>query len=257
MLAPDYQQSFAALLVGFALSECWRAPSAIMVCRLCRTAFHCTANHAASSPGVTLHLVWFKPISCHFGSHRWLPEDVTRLPAWLCRGCSQARAAVVGAQVRDVSPPSLGSTASAIHLCIRNFLGSCGPLGDTSPACPLLLTRRMATCRVSPRSLGDQRTGATCILPACGDGGGDGSTRAQAWHTSASEWGSRRRCCWCPAATSCPAYPSGLPKSWWSRARTKTTPTLALPPLLLMQPRLLCCILLAVRAQFCGLNCRV
>ena len=31
ILAPDYQQSFAALLVGFALSECWRAPSAIMV----------------------------------------------------------------------------------------------------------------------------------------------------------------------------------------------------------------------------------
>eukprot|EP00208_Stichococcus_sp_RCC1054_P001861 CAMPEP_0206137946 /NCGR_PEP_ID=MMETSP1473-20131121/2956_1 /ASSEMBLY_ACC=CAM_ASM_001109 /TAXON_ID=1461547 /ORGANISM="Stichococcus sp, Strain RCC1054" /LENGTH=682 /DNA_ID=CAMNT_0053531227 /DNA_START=245 /DNA_END=2294 /DNA_ORIENTATION=- len=61
ILAPDYQQSFAALLIGFALSECWRAPSAIMV--------------------------------------------------------------------RDVSPPSLGSTASAIHLCIRNFLGSCGPLG--------------------------------------------------------------------------------------------------------------------------------
>jgi hypothetical protein len=31
ILAPDYQQSFAALLIGFALSECWRAPSAIMV----------------------------------------------------------------------------------------------------------------------------------------------------------------------------------------------------------------------------------
>lgn len=61
MLAPDYQQSFAALLIGFALSECWRAPSAIMV--------------------------------------------------------------------RDVSPPNAGSTASAIHLCIRNFIGGCGPLG--------------------------------------------------------------------------------------------------------------------------------
>jgi hypothetical protein len=32
-------------------------------------------------------------------------------------------------QVRDVSPPNSGSTASAIHLCIRNFVGGCGPLG--------------------------------------------------------------------------------------------------------------------------------
>jgi hypothetical protein len=33
-------------------------------------------------------------------------------------------------QVRDVSPPNSGSTASAIHLCIRNFVGGCGPLGE-------------------------------------------------------------------------------------------------------------------------------
>jgi predicted MFS family arabinose efflux permease len=31
LLAPDYRQSFAALLVGFALSEAWRAPAAVMV----------------------------------------------------------------------------------------------------------------------------------------------------------------------------------------------------------------------------------
>ncbi len=31
ILAPDYKQSFAALLVGFALSEAWRAPAAIAV----------------------------------------------------------------------------------------------------------------------------------------------------------------------------------------------------------------------------------
>jgi hypothetical protein len=31
LLSPEYQQSFAALLVGFALSEAWRAPAAIMV----------------------------------------------------------------------------------------------------------------------------------------------------------------------------------------------------------------------------------
>jgi hypothetical protein len=35
-------------------------------------------------------------------------------------------------QVRDVSPPNSGSTASAIHLCIRNFVGGCGPLGEHS-----------------------------------------------------------------------------------------------------------------------------
>jgi hypothetical protein len=31
LLAPRYQQSLAALAVGFALSEMWRAPAAIMV----------------------------------------------------------------------------------------------------------------------------------------------------------------------------------------------------------------------------------
>jgi len=31
LLAPDYKQSFAALLVGFALSEAWRAPAAVAV----------------------------------------------------------------------------------------------------------------------------------------------------------------------------------------------------------------------------------
>lgn len=86
ILAPDYEQSFAALLIGFALSECWRAPSAIMV--------------------------------------------------------------------RDVSPPSLGSTASAIHLCIRNFLGGCGPL---------------AVAYLSPR-VGLQN--AMLVVPSCYIGSG-------------------------------------------------------------------------------------
>jgi MFS family permease len=60
LLAPDYKQSFAALLVGFALSEAWRAPAAVAV--------------------------------------------------------------------RDVSPPGLGSTGSAVHLCIRNLVGGLGPV---------------------------------------------------------------------------------------------------------------------------------
>ena len=61
LLAPDYKQSLAFLLVGFALSEMWRAPAAIMI--------------------------------------------------------------------RDVSPSNLGSTGSALHLCVRNFTGCVGPLG--------------------------------------------------------------------------------------------------------------------------------
>ncbi len=31
LLAPDYHLSFAALLIGFAASEAWRAPAAVMV----------------------------------------------------------------------------------------------------------------------------------------------------------------------------------------------------------------------------------
>lgn len=64
ILAPEATQSFAALLVGFALSEMWRAPAAIMI--------------------------------------------------------------------RDVSPPNLGSTGSAVHLCVRNLLGGLGPLSESS-----------------------------------------------------------------------------------------------------------------------------
>ena len=30
--------------------------------------------------------------------------------------------------VREVSPPGLGSTASAMHLCIRNLVGGLGPI---------------------------------------------------------------------------------------------------------------------------------
>jgi len=60
VLAPEANQSFAALLVGFALSEMWRAPAAIMI--------------------------------------------------------------------RDISPPNLGSTGSAVHLCVRNLVGGLGPL---------------------------------------------------------------------------------------------------------------------------------
>ena len=75
LLAPDYKQSLAFLLVGFALSEMWRAPAAIMI--------------------------------------------------------------------RDVSPPNLGSTGSALHLCVRNFTGSLGPLGAQLPPDTLLCMLKM------------------------------------------------------------------------------------------------------------------
>lgn len=87
LLAPDYKQSLAFLLVGFALSEMWRAPAAIMI--------------------------------------------------------------------RDVSPPNLGSTGSAFHLCVRNFTGSLGPLGAQLPPDTLLCMLKMSyllqqLCRGSP-----------------------------------------------------------------------------------------------------------
>ena len=65
LLAPDLTTSLAFLLVGFALSEVWRAPAAVLV--------------------------------------------------------------------RDVSPPSLGATGSAVHLCVRNLIGGLGPLGESMP----------------------------------------------------------------------------------------------------------------------------
>lgn len=70
MLAPNLTLSLGFLLIGFALSEMWRAPAAVMI--------------------------------------------------------------------RDVSPPSLGSTGSAVHLCVRNLIGGLGPLGALPglPACP-------------------------------------------------------------------------------------------------------------------------
>ena len=79
LLAPDYKQSLAFLLVGFALSEMWRAPAAIMI--------------------------------------------------------------------RDVSPPNLGSTGSALHLCVRNFTGSLGPLGAQLSCDALLCTLKKSYSR--------------------------------------------------------------------------------------------------------------
>jgi hypothetical protein len=44
--------------------------------------------------------------------------------------------------IRDVSPPDLGSTGSAVHLCVRNLIGGLGPLG-ARPAVPGALSRTL------------------------------------------------------------------------------------------------------------------
>lgn len=83
LLAPEYQQSFAALLIGFALSETWRAPAAVLV--------------------------------------------------------------------KDVSPPELGATGSALHLSIRNLVGGCGPLSMPLKHTPIMLSVQLVgfvTCRL-------------------------------------------------------------------------------------------------------------
>ncbi|GMH41618.1 hypothetical protein BSKO_09528 [Bryopsis sp. KO-2023] len=68
-------ESFWYLLFGFALSECWRAPAAVMA--------------------------------------------------------------------REVAPKSMGSTASAVHLCIRNILAGLGPIGVAALAEPFGLRNAM------------------------------------------------------------------------------------------------------------------
>lgn len=67
--------SFFFLLFGFALSECWRAPAAVMV--------------------------------------------------------------------REIAPESMGSTASAVHLCVRNILAGLGPIGVAVLAEPFGLQNAM------------------------------------------------------------------------------------------------------------------
>lgn len=67
--------SFFFLLFGFALSECWRAPAAVMI--------------------------------------------------------------------REIAPESMGSTASALHLCVRNVLAGLGPIGIATLAEPFGLQNAM------------------------------------------------------------------------------------------------------------------
>eukprot|EP00198_Chlamydomonas_reinhardtii_P005222 XP_001694558.1 predicted protein [Chlamydomonas reinhardtii] len=74
-LAPTPELSYAALVVGFALSEMWRAPSAVMA--------------------------------------------------------------------RGIAPASMGSTASALYLCVRNLLGGLGPLMVAGLIGPLGLQHAM------------------------------------------------------------------------------------------------------------------
>ena len=51
--------------------------------------------------------------------------------------------------IRDVSPPNLGSTGSAVHLCVRNLIGGLGPLGALC-ALPSSLDAHTSLVLVSP-----------------------------------------------------------------------------------------------------------
>jgi hypothetical protein len=53
---------------------------------------------------------------------------LTCLPALRPLPCSECWRAPAAVMVREVSPPGLGSTASAMHLCIRNLVGGLGPI---------------------------------------------------------------------------------------------------------------------------------
>lgn len=75
LLADTSQESFVALLIGFGLSEAWRAPSAVMI--------------------------------------------------------------------RSIAPSEIGSTASAMYLCVRNLVGGIGPLAIAGLSSVLGLQRAM------------------------------------------------------------------------------------------------------------------
>ena len=47
-------------------------------------------------------------------------------------GLSEMWRAPAAIMIRDVSPSNLGSTGSAVHLCVRNLIGGLGPLGAPS-----------------------------------------------------------------------------------------------------------------------------
>lgn len=61
-----------------------------------------------------------------------LPHSETlseHLPPATPKRCSECWRAPAAVMVREVSPPELGATASALHLCVRGVVGSLGPLG--------------------------------------------------------------------------------------------------------------------------------
>lgn len=100
VLAPEYQQSLAALLVVRASwLACW--PCCATLTRLLPArAAPCTLPARVQAQGFGLSEMW-------------------RAPAAI--------------MIRDVSPPNLGSTGSAVHLCVRNLIGGLGPLGAPLP----------------------------------------------------------------------------------------------------------------------------
>ncbi|KAL4430918.1 hypothetical protein ABPG75_006174 [Micractinium tetrahymenae] len=69
-LLPDYKQSFVALLIGYALSECWRAPAAVMVREVSPAGLGSTAgalNLCVRGLAGALGPVGIAQLSSHFG----------------------------------------------------------------------------------------------------------------------------------------------------------------------------------------------
>jgi len=81
-----------------------------------------------------IHIVPYVCRSQHCSSAADSPQSAcTGIPAVLCciADCfalSETWRAPAAVLIREVSPPELGATGSALHLCIRNLVGGCGPL---------------------------------------------------------------------------------------------------------------------------------
>ena len=65
LLAPEYQQSFAALLIGFALSETWRAPAAVLVRDVSPFELGATGNLPASLDLICWTVTASTLVCCH------------------------------------------------------------------------------------------------------------------------------------------------------------------------------------------------
>lgn len=134
-LIPDPRQSFWVLLVGYALR--WVCAGCAQISstrgpvprRKARRWSLGPARLAVGKPALrcrcTALLVMVRhrvpgPRASHAPAH----PPIRRHPT-----CSECWRSPVAVMVREVSPPGLGSTASAVHLGVRGLAGALGPLG--------------------------------------------------------------------------------------------------------------------------------